>query len=678
MIICIFVILQFLAIPAAWAQAANEPKDFPFTQFDVSDYSSFHFRGSSIAHGALQVTPDSENLELTNKSGRITYKRPYRLWSSDIDDVVASFNTHFVINIFRNNEWEAGEGLAFVIAPDYEVPENSYGQWLGLTNDTTDGDTENKMVAIEFDTKKQDFDPDNDHIGLNINTIKSKKNVSLNGLGIDLAPHPDKVTNYSVWIQYDGKTKAMEVFMAATSGSTNVEKPVEPILNDTINLKDYVKEESYFGFSASTGNPDIQLNCVWQWNLEVEVLPVKKDRTWLKIVIGVGVPGIVLLGLICVMLGLIYKKKRKRAIDEESLVLGTLKSLPGIPREFRYKDLKKATNNFHESMKLGQGGFGVVYRGVLHEKDGGQHGASTASTTASTTEIAVKRFSRDNVKGQDDFFAELTIIHRLRHKHLVRLLGWSHEKGKLLLVYEFMPNGSLEKHLYDSSNPNTLHWSHRCKILTGVASALHYLHNEYDQKVVHRDLKASNILLDSHYNARLGDFGLARVLDNERNSYAELELGGVPGTMGYVAPECFHTGKATPESDVYGFGAVVLEVISGRSPGVRIHHEQQHYSLVDWVWMLHREGRIQEAVDKRLQNDYNFDEANRLLLLGLACSHPIDSERPQTPAIYQILSGTLPAPHVRPFKPVFTWPSMVSTFSTSDTTLFNITSSTSS
>lgn len=256
---------------------------------------------------------------------------------------------------------------------------------------------------------------------------------------------------------------------------------------------------------------------------------------------------------------------------------------------------------------------------------------------------------------------------------ILSITGWSHEKGKLLLVYEFMPNGSLEKHLYDSSNPNTLNWSHRYKILTGVASALHYLHNEFDQKVVHRDLKASNILLDSDYNARLGDFGLARALDNERNSYAELELGGVPGTMGYVAPECFHTGKATPESDVYGFGAVVLEVVTGRTPGVRIPHDQQNYSLVDWVWMLHREGRIQEAVDERLYNDYNVDEAKRLLLLGLACSHPIDSGRPQTPAIYQIISGNSPTPCVPPFKPVFTWPSMVSTFSSSDTTISSIT-----
>ena len=166
--------------------------------------------------------------------------------------------------------------------------------------------------------------------------------------------------------------------------------------------------------------------------------------------------------------------------------------------------------------------------------------------------------------------------------------GWCYEKGKLLLVYDFMPNGSLDGHLYGTSSQGTLNWIHRYKILTDIASALHYLHNGYDQKVVHRDLKASNILLDVDYNARLGDFGLARALENERHSYAELGLAGVPGTMGYVAPECFHTGSATLESDVFGFGAVVLEVVCGRSPGIKIPHQQDLYTLVDWVWMFHR------------------------------------------------------------------------------------------
>ncbi|KAF5745831.1 L-type lectin-domain containing receptor kinase S.5 [Tripterygium wilfordii] len=240
-----------------------------------------------------------------------------------------------------------------------------------------------------------------------------------------------------------------------------------------------------------------------------------------------------------------------------------------------------------------------------------------------------------------------------------------------------MPKGSLEKHLDEASGQTTLNWSHRNKILVGLASALHYLHNECDQKVVHRDLKASNILLDEDFNARLGDFGLARALENDRNSYAELGLGGVPGTIGYVAPECFHTGRATPESDVFGFGAVVLEVVCGRNPGAKIHHDQHLYSLVDWVWMLHRERRIDEAVDVRLQNDFDINEAERLLLLGLACSHPVHSERPTTRDIVQIISGTLPVPRVSPFKPVFTWPSidMATATSITDGSLSSITNS---
>ncbi|ONH92594.1 hypothetical protein PRUPE_8G183000 [Prunus persica] len=671
------ILITFLVVPFAimlhqaaigTAESAAKPKDFPFPVFDEkTDQVAFHFRGySSIDHGALQLTPDTGNQDfgLENKSGRIMYHRAYRLWLSDIDDddVVASFNSTFLVNIYRDIERNAGEGFAFLIASDINIPEQSHGQWLGLTNASTDGNATNHIVAIEFDTEKQDFDPDGNHIGLNINSVHSNKTVSLNPLGIEISP--EIATNYSVWVEYDGRSKVMEVYMAKHSRANPPNKPNTPLLSETINLRHYLKEESYFGFAASTGSSAIQLNCVLEWDLKVEELHPRKDWTSLKIAVGVGVPTMALLLILGFWLGIRYVKKRKRTRVEESNVLGTLKRLPGMPREFKYKELKEATNNFHESMRLGQGGFGIVYRGTLHDKD--------HADTKTSTEIAVKKFSRDNIKGKDDFLAELTIIHRLRHKHLVRLVGWCYEKRKLLLVYDFMPNGSVDKHLYETSSQNTLNWKHRCKILAGVASALHYLQNEYDQKVVHRDLKASNILLDSDFNARLGDFGLARALDQERNSYAELELAGVPGTMGYVAPECFHTGKATPESDVFGFGAVVLEIVCGRSPGIKILHEHHQYSLVDWVWMMHREGRIEEAMDKRLNDDYVFDEANQLLLLGLACSHPIASERPQTQAICQIIAGTTPAPSVPPFKPVFMWPSMDTAYSSTESTVSNV------
>ncbi|MQM03260.1 hypothetical protein Taro_036038 [Colocasia esculenta] len=217
-----------------------------------------------------------------------------------------------------------------------------------------------------------------------------------------------------------------------------------------------------------------------------------------------------------------------------------------------------------------------------------------------------------------------------------------------------MLNGSLDKHLFNAPPGYHLPWHCRYRVLNGVVSALHYLHNEYDQKVVHRDLKASNIMLDADFNPRLGDFGLARAIDNERTSYAEVELDGVPGTMGYIAPECFHTGKATRESDVFGFGAVVLEVVCGRRPRCDIGGFR---FLADWVWELHRLGTILNAVDQKLGSDYVGEEAERMLLLGLACSHPNPGDRPKTQQIVQIISGSVPPPQVPAFRPAFVWPS---------------------
>ncbi|KAL6222136.1 hypothetical protein ACLB2K_005528 [Fragaria x ananassa] len=657
----VILFLSLLLLPAAAITDAYDVKHYPFGPFNQTYYNTFTvLDNATINKDALQITPDSanDNFSMTNKSGRVLYNHSFVLWNSDLDsttispDYVASFNSSFLINVYRLNssgihESSAapGEGLAFIIAPDLTIPANSAGQYLGLTNSTTDGDANNQLVAIELDTLKEGFDPDSNHIGLNINSVKSNVTVPLSDYGIEIAPPGTEF--YMVWIQYDGGSHNLSVFMANQTSESNEgfsgairPRPTIPILTANLNLKDIVNQKSYFGFAASTGS-NIQLNCVLRWNLTVEILPDLEsggdNSKVLKIALGVGA------GLVLVLLCLfgaghyVYKKRKARASDPN--ILGALKSLPGTPREFSYRELKKATNNFDDKHKLGQGGFGVVYRAVLAKEN--------------NLEVAVKMFSRDEVKGRDDFLAELTIINRLRHKHLVRLLGWCHKSGMLLIVYEYMPNGSLDNHLFSGPENATLGWSQRYKIVSGVASALQYLHNEYDQRVVHRDLKASNIMLDTHFNARLGDFGLARALDNEKTSYAEIE--GIPGTMGYIAPECFHTGKATCESDVYGFGAVVLEVVCGQRPWTKIEGYQ---FLVDWVWSLHREGRPLEAMDERLGKDYVVEEAQRLLLLGMACSHPIANERPKTQTIIQIMFGSVPVPRVPPFKPSFVWPSM--------------------
>ncbi|CAK8540154.1 unnamed protein product [Lathyrus sativus] len=609
---------------------------------------------ASIHLNAIQITPDSAGsssiVPMYNNSGRIFFKDSFKFWEdSSPTGKLISFNTSFLINVFPYRDETPGEGFAFLIAPSLSIPLNSFGGYLGLTNASTDGNTTNHFVAVELDTVKQDFDSNNNHMGLDINSVHSNVTVPL-----DFKIAPNDTQFYVLWVEYDGDRKNIEVYMAAQPSQDKpiVEKPVKPVLTSGLDLKKVLNQHSYLGFSASTGN-FAELHCVLRWNISIEVFD---ETNALRIGLSFGVPVLV---LILASAGFLYyytcKKKKSDEYNSNSQIMGTLKSLPGTPREFSYQELKKATNNFDEKNKLGQGGYGIVYRGTLPKDN---------------LEVAVKMFSRDKMKSTDDFLAELTIINRLRHKHLVKLQGWCHKNEVLLLVYDYMPKGSLDSHIFCEEGTSTtlLSWHLRYKILSGVASALNYLHNEYDQTVVHRDLKASNIMLDSDYNARLGDFGLARALENEKTSYAELE--GVQGTMGYIAPECFHTGKATRESDVYGFGAVLLETVCGQRPSCTKIKGYQF--LVDWVWYLHREGRILEAVDQSVGSDYDVEEAERILKLGLICSHPVAGERPNLQTIVQILSGSVNVPNVPPFKPSFIWPAVdLSSLASTDFTKSN-------
>ncbi|KAI8536702.1 hypothetical protein RHMOL_Rhmol10G0277300 [Rhododendron molle] len=414
-------------------------------------------------------------------------------------------------------------------------------------------------------------------------------------------------------------------------------KPNTTTVTSPLDLRKFVNQNSYFGFSASTGVGAAQLNCVLRWNLTVEYY---HDVNWVKIGLIAGIPTAVLLPTSVVLV--YYFRKRWLLRQSDRKMSGKVKSMPGMPRVYQYRDLQKATNNFDKAMKLGQGGYGVVYKGKLaNQKD-------LEAAVDQDLVVAMKMFSRESLKGQDDFFQELTIINQLRHKNLVPLLGWCHNHGKLLLVYDYMSNGSLDKHLFNDANSKPLSWNLRSKIISGVASALYYLNNHYNKRVVHRDIKASNIMLDAELNAKLGDFGFARTLDNEKTSYTE--AGGVPGTIGYMAPEYLFTGKATEQSDAYAFGAVLLEVVCGRRPGTQIG---TYPLLVDWVWSLHPEGHLLEAVDSKLGEYFVAEEAQRFLLMDLACSHPTASERPKTQEIFHMLSGSMPLPRVPLFKPPY-------------------------
>ncbi|KAK1619216.1 hypothetical protein QYE76_024733 [Lolium multiflorum] len=671
-ILLLYAISVCSLLPAVVAQSATFTRTVGGTDFTTFSFPSFDItlmklpgnltfsNNATVSSYALQITPDTRNDPdkfLVNRAGRIMFATPYVLWASNASNSsadgrrVASFSTVFKINLYRANASVKGEGLTFVVASGggAEPPPGSVGGYLGLTNASTDGSAANGFAAVEFDSVKQPYDPDDNHVGLDVNGVQSKVAASLTPFGIELAPALTNTTDDGssmVWVEYNGTSRHVWVYM-----SRNDIRPATPVLNASLDLSTVLlNKTAYFGFSASTGVA-YQLNCVHMWNMTVEILPgaatsgKKEALSGWKLGVTIGVPSAFALAL-GLFLGLYIRNRRRRIGDDpNSLFHNTidLTSMAGVPKEFDYKELRKGTNNFDEKMKLGEGGYGVVYRATVV----GEHGQ--------TVEVAVKQFSGANTKGQEDFLAELSIINLLRHRNLVKLLGWCHQNGVLLLVYDFMPNGSLDRHLFGGPESPVLTWEQRYKIVAGVASALNYLHHEYDQRVIHRDLKPSNIMLDKDFNARLGDFGLARALESDKTSYTDLI--GVPGTLGYIAPECFHTGRATRESDVFGLGAVILEIVSGR----RVSYSNQVgcSQLLEGVWQLHGagEGRVLEAVDRRLADgEFDEDDAERLLLLGLACSHPNPGERPRAKEIVQILTRAAPAPEVPAAKPAFMWP----------------------
>jgi serine/threonine protein kinase len=255
----------------------------------------------------------------------------------------------------------------------------------------------------------------------------------------------------------------------------------------------------------------------------------------------------------------------------------------------------------------------------------------------------VKRISHDSNQGMKEFVAEIVSIGHLQHRNLVQLHGYCRRKSELILVYDYMSNGSLDKHLYGQENNSTLTWAQRFQIIKDIASGLLYLHEEWEKVILHRDIKPSNILLDDNMNGRLGDFGLARLYDHGTDP----QTTHVVGTIGYLAPELARTSKATPLTDVFAFGMFVLEVTCGRKP---IDHTAQdnQLMLVDWVLHCWHQGFLNDAVDIKLQGVYNIDEACLALKLGLLCAHPFINKRPSMRHVTQILNREMELPELTP------------------------------
>ncbi|KAI9112205.1 hypothetical protein K1719_016728 [Acacia pycnantha] len=360
-------------------------------------------------------------------------------------------------------------------------------------------------------------------------------------------------------------------------------------------------------------------------NLEITELPklpqLGDGKNEQSMILLVGIPLFCLCLIFLLSLAVVHFMKRKKKFSE---IVEDWEQDYG-PHRFKYKDLYIATKGFREEELLGRGGFGRVYKGIM---------------PISKIEVAVKRVSHESRQGMKEFVAEIVSIGRLRHRNLVPLLGYCRRKRELLLVYDFMPNGSLDKYLYNQPRV-TLNWTQRFRIIKGVASGSCYLHEEWEKVVVHRDIKASNILLDSELNGRLGDFGLARLCDHG----SDPQTTHVVGTLGYLAPEQTRIRKATTSADVFAFGAFTLEVVCGRRP-IEQGGGSDGVVLVDWVYGFFRRGEIVEAKDQNLPmgREYREDEVELALQLGLLCSNAEPLRRPNMRQVVQYLNRDVPLP----------------------------------
>jgi hypothetical protein len=550
---------------------------------------------------------------------------------------VQSFSVSFVFAILSMYPNLSSQGMAFLVCPSANLSASGARGLLGLFRHQSSGNASNHIFAIELDTiQNTEFeDINNNHIGIDVNSIISVQSYYAGYYEDNRGDFRNMTLNsheaMQVWIEYDSETTQISVTIAPLKMS----KPNRSLLSTIYNLSVVLTDQAYVGFSSSTGSIDSE-HYVLGWSfgmnqpapsIDINRLPKlpRKGPRYSSKVTEIVLPiatAILSLAIGFAILQIVRRRSRYAELREDwEVEFG--------PHRFSYKDLFSATQGFKNNHFLGAGGFGSVYRGVL---------------PSSKLEIAVKRISHESRQGIKEFIAEIVSIGRLRHRNLVQLLGYCRRRGELLLVYEYMSNGSLDKYLYRIDGMPSLNWVHRFNIIKGITAGVFYLHEEWEQVVIHRDIKASNVLLDCEMNGRLGDFGLAKLYDHGMDP----QTTHVVGTMGYLAPELARTGRASPLTDVFSFGVFLLEVTCGRRPVEQNSQNNGVSMLVDWVLEHWHNGLLLRTVDSKLQDEFDPHQACLVLKLGLLCSHPVPDARPSMRQVMQYLDGDMKLPEAMP------------------------------
>eukprot|EP01018_Ginkgo_biloba_P039453 Gb_09935 [translate_table: standard] len=598
--------------------------EFAFNRFERSNLTLI--TDASILSGVLRLTNDSQF-----SIGQAVYPFPLR-FKNGKNTTASSFSTTFIFSLAPHPPYTPGHGLAFILTPSKHFSGVISAEYFGLFNTSTNGRNDSHLFAVEFDTlQNPEFeDINNNHVGVDLDSLESVNSTAAGYWTSNHVNHPFEFRplnlksgqNIQAWVEYDGIQKHLNV----TISPIGVPRPLRPLLSQgNIDLSDVLEDEMYAGFSAATGTA-VESHNVLAWSFSINGVAKRLDTSHLPsflprekhskfssrgFIAAVCVVSISFLFVFVFVVALFrwYKRgERDESIEEWELEYW--------PHRFTYRELNKATKGFSEERLIGSGGFGRVYRGIFPNNG---------------LEVAVKTVSHDSKQGIREFIAEISSLGRLQHRNLVQLRGWCKNKKELFLVYDYMPNRSLDRMIFENPRP-LLAWPERFRVLKGVASGLLYLHEEWEQRVLHRDVKASNVMLDAEFNGRLGDFGLARMYDHGIHSRTT----HVVGTLGYLAPELVRTGKATTSTDVFSFGALLLEVACGRRP-IEPNRPPEELLLVDWVWELFRKNNILAAADPKLSGEYVVEEMEKVLELGVVCSHPEAEVRPGMRQVLQIL-----------------------------------------
>ncbi|XP_043704128.1 cysteine-rich receptor-like protein kinase 10 isoform X1 [Telopea speciosissima] len=352
--------------------------------------------------------------------------------------------------------------------------------------------------------------------------------------------------------------------------------------------------------------------------------PENEGKSWRKIVaivVPVAVAGLILFSVLwyCFLI-----RKRKQDLSKEK---GGNRIKNAESLQFDFSEVLSATNNFADVNKIGEGGFGEVFKGKLPN---GQ-------------EIAVKRLSRDSRQGAKEFKNEVVLVAKLQHRNLVRLLGFCLEGEEKILIYEFVPNKSLDYFLFDPENCVQLDWQSRYKIIGGIARGLLYLHEDSRLRIIHRDLKASNILLDREMNPQISDFGTARIFGVDQT---QAKTNRIIGTHGYMPPEYVIHGQFSVKSDVFSYGLLVLEIVSGKKNS-SFYQTDSVQTLMSHAWSYWNAGTAFELVDPIMRENCSQSEIMRCIHIGLLCVQENVAARPTMASVVLMLNSysvTLPLP----------------------------------